>query len=53
MELMQSHRKNHVEELTKIEMESTIPDISPEFGMLAPEVENIWTSTMKNFETGQ
>jgi hypothetical protein len=52
IELMHSHQKHHVEELTKIEMESTILDSSPELGMLAPEVENIWTSVIKNFEKG-
>lgn len=49
---MDSHQKDHVKELSKIEMGSTTLDISPEFGMLAAEVENIWTSVKKNFEKG-
>ena len=51
---MDSHQKNHVKVLEKIQMGSTqaSDEAAPNQDRLAPEVEKLWMSTIKNFENG-
>ena len=53
IEEMNSHKKSHVKMLEKIQMGSTtmLDPSMPSQDQLAPEVESLWSSVIKNFET--
>lgn len=53
---MNSHQKNHVKVLEKIQMGSRVQlndrDMQNQ-DRLAPDVEDLWTSVVKGFESGE